>query len=308
MNIFEKYGLKEVTDVHFIAIEDDQARGVSQGDTVLFLDSLKLSNLSISAEEVKYYGGYGNSVITSWYYNKDVSLELQDALISMESLRLFFGGELQKASAITPVVQHRNKLVLRLSDLPSAPYTWVSARSGRKGRDNNAPTAMDLPVRVFWEAGETNPQKAMNVTIDAESFPGTYRIVGNGKTRRVNGRDVSVQFVIPKAKIGSGITIGLEADGEPAVFDLPIKAIARNNSELLHIVLYRDINWNELEFYVDVERGELVFRHPEIIITMFMDGEYLEFYDKTDPPQGEYIFEDEGDDLVFAELKEGNYV
>lgn len=38
VNIFDKYGIKEVANVYFEALEDDAAAGVYQGDIVLFLD------------------------------------------------------------------------------------------------------------------------------------------------------------------------------------------------------------------------------------------------------------------------------
>lgn len=38
VNIFDKYGIKEVANVYFEALDDDLATGVYAGDIVLFLD------------------------------------------------------------------------------------------------------------------------------------------------------------------------------------------------------------------------------------------------------------------------------
>lgn len=38
VNIFDKYGIKEVANVYFEALEDDPKAGVYKGDIVLFLD------------------------------------------------------------------------------------------------------------------------------------------------------------------------------------------------------------------------------------------------------------------------------
>lgn len=38
LNIFEKYGIKEVANVYFTALEADAARGINVGDIVLYLD------------------------------------------------------------------------------------------------------------------------------------------------------------------------------------------------------------------------------------------------------------------------------
>lgn len=38
LNIFEKYGIKEVANVYFTALEADASRGINVGDVVLYLD------------------------------------------------------------------------------------------------------------------------------------------------------------------------------------------------------------------------------------------------------------------------------
>ena len=58
MNLFQKYGIKEVADVVFYSI-------TPVGDEefytpVLFLDTLKVSTLEKSAEKVSAEGGKGN--------------------------------------------------------------------------------------------------------------------------------------------------------------------------------------------------------------------------------------------------------
>lgn len=50
VNIFDKYGIKEVANVYFEALDDDAAAGVYEGDIVLFLDTLKVSTIETTAE------------------------------------------------------------------------------------------------------------------------------------------------------------------------------------------------------------------------------------------------------------------
>lgn len=57
VNIFDKYGIKEVANVYFEALDDDLAAGVYKGDIVLFLDSLKVSTIEQTAEDVDARGG-----------------------------------------------------------------------------------------------------------------------------------------------------------------------------------------------------------------------------------------------------------
>ena len=66
VNIFDKYGIKEVANVYFEALDDDIKNGVYKGDVVLFLDSLKTSTIEQSAETADARGGWGNPKLVSW--------------------------------------------------------------------------------------------------------------------------------------------------------------------------------------------------------------------------------------------------
>ena len=57
VNIFEQYGIKEVANVYFEALENDEKAGVYAGDIVLFLDSLKVSTIETTAETTDATGG-----------------------------------------------------------------------------------------------------------------------------------------------------------------------------------------------------------------------------------------------------------
>ena len=57
MNPFEKLGMKEVADVQFIPFKQMPDAGITAGDVVLFLDTLKVSTIDITAEEAEARGG-----------------------------------------------------------------------------------------------------------------------------------------------------------------------------------------------------------------------------------------------------------
>ena len=59
-NIFEQYGIKEVADVQFEAIESDKRLGVEAGDVVMYLDPLKISTIEVTADQTEAKGGKGN--------------------------------------------------------------------------------------------------------------------------------------------------------------------------------------------------------------------------------------------------------
>lgn len=135
----------------------------------------------------------------------------------------------------------------------------------------------------------------MSITIDAESFPGTYRIVGHGKARSAKGHDRNIQFTIPYAKIVSSTPLTMSSEGEPAVFDVELKALARNDSELLQITFYRLLE--PLQAYIDVVDGMLVLGGMDLNISLILDEEFLVLRDRDAPPVG-YLATLEGDDLV----------
>ena len=96
VNIFDKYGIKEVANVYFEALADDPASNVYAGDIVLFLDTLKVSTIETTAETTDATGGWGNPKLISWDYGKEITLTLEDALISLESLRFMLGGAIHR--------------------------------------------------------------------------------------------------------------------------------------------------------------------------------------------------------------------
>ena len=98
VNIFEKYGIKEVANVYFEALDNDPSNGIQKGDIVLYLDTLKVSTIETTAENVAAQGGWGNPKLVMWDYGKEINLTLEDALISLESLRFMMGGAIKHSA------------------------------------------------------------------------------------------------------------------------------------------------------------------------------------------------------------------
>lgn len=107
MNIFEYYGIKEVANVYFEALTDDTKLGsnIKKGDIVLYLDTLKVSTVETTAENVSAQGGWGNPKLITWDYGKDINVTLEDAVVTFEELRIMLGAKL-KESANEAVTVH----------------------------------------------------------------------------------------------------------------------------------------------------------------------------------------------------------
>ena len=94
-SILDRYGIKEVADVTFYKLNDDGTPGVP----VLFLDTLKVSTIEQTAEQVDARGGKGNPKLITWDYGKEISVTIEDALFSPKSLAIMMGNGAVSAKA-----------------------------------------------------------------------------------------------------------------------------------------------------------------------------------------------------------------
>ena len=102
-NIFERYGIKEVANVYFEALKNNDTMGYKAGDIVLFLDTLKVSTIETTAENVSAQGGWGNPKLVTWDYGKDINITLEDAVISWEEMSILLGAEKRNGSSDEPI-------------------------------------------------------------------------------------------------------------------------------------------------------------------------------------------------------------
>lgn len=302
VNIFEKYGIKEVANVYFEALDTDIKTGVYKGDIVLFLDTLKVSTIETTAENVAAQGGWGNPRLVQWDYGKEINVTLTDALISLESLRFMLGGAIKKkGTSQDPIIVHHTEEVtcktggvvpkpedhltgvemtptakyghpIRLINLTKGTRTQIVVESG--GADKTIPgnkaiiftnpsliegtttgssevatynqiTAEGDRIRIFWdeilEGGSGETETAVEVTISPRTFPGTYKIVGDTFMRsQETSTDEPFQFIINKAKVQSNVTLTLQAEGDPATFDMTLNVLRdTSGDEMMKLIRYK---------------------------------------------------------------------
>ena len=288
VNIFDKYGIKEVANVYFEALEDDLAAGVYKGDIVLFLDTLKVSTIETTAENTAAQGGWGNPKLVQWDYGKEINITLEDALLSLESLRFMLGGAIKKPAQNAPVVVRHTEEVVCLANgvvpkpkdhltgvelTPTAsanhPIRLINVTTGARtqltsgsiggtqaimfvnpkmidGANNQQQTVEGNHIRIFWEEVLENndgSETAVEVTISPDTFPGTYKVIGDTFMRsEKTGKDEPFQFVINKAKVQSNVTITLQAEGDPSTFEMTLNVLRSTNdqgeNEMMKLVRY----------------------------------------------------------------------
>jgi hypothetical protein len=98
MNIFKKYGIRDIADVTFYSIY--HIGGETYYLPVLYLDTLKVSSIENKVEVVEGKGAKGNARLLTWDFGRDVTLKLEDALFSSASMSMLMTGQLyQKLSS-----------------------------------------------------------------------------------------------------------------------------------------------------------------------------------------------------------------
>lgn len=208
---------------------------------------------------------WGNPKLIMWDYNKDINITLEDALISMESLRLMMGGKLKKAAAQAKVVIHHTeeavvatentapKIFDHLTEqeltLPGD-YRYINLTTGVRGKVTTTggetfKGAEGDHIRFFFDEERTGTEgkEAIEISISPDTYPGTYKVVGETFIRsEATGKDEAFQFIINKAKVLSEVTITLQAEGDPSTFSMTLNVLRSVNEngqpEMMKLVKY----------------------------------------------------------------------
>jgi hypothetical protein len=83
----ERFGMVTVMDVVLYDIEANGAQGAPK----LFLDTLKMTNINTEGSNKEIRGGIGNDMLISYDFGRTANVEIQDALLSPQSLAVLWG-------------------------------------------------------------------------------------------------------------------------------------------------------------------------------------------------------------------------
>lgn len=258
-NMFEKYGLKEVANVTFYDIVTKKP--------VLFLDTLKVSTIEQTAENTEARGGWGNPALITWDYNKEVNVTLEDALFSAASLKTIMGAGIDvtktgnaktldvnenltvdKDNKVTLAYKPKTGEKIYILDPVQGEYVEILTADFDTAKnqitlssDLQASYPVGSAVQVFYkvEVEGEDTGAAVEITIGAAQFGGTYKVVGDTIVRsEKTGKDEPFQFVIEKAKIQSEVTFTMEAEGDPATFNLPLRVLRDEHNQMFKLIKY----------------------------------------------------------------------
>ena len=278
-SIFEQYGIKEVADVTFY--ERDTA---GNEKPVLYIDTAKVSTIEKTASTAEARGGKGNPALISWDFGLEINVTLEDALFSPKSMAIMQGaGVVEQATEqhevtidVTNEVYEftstsRDSITLKHDYVENSIYIYMIDENGRwttgeqlrgwkKGSEDNIiiidsedENATEIPVEitkvaVFYKTkiDGTNGNAGV-IKINSDTFPGTYRVVGDTYARnRATGKDEFFQFIIHRAKVNPENTITLSAEGDPSTFNMSLKVLRDiGSSAMIDLVQYNFAVENE---------------------------------------------------------------
>ena len=237
MNILDRYGIKEVADVTFYEIADNGEAGAP----VLYLDTLKVSTIEQTAESTSARGGKGNPELIMWDYGKEITVTLEDALFSAKSMALMYGVDINNTSDFGK----------ETTILKTVKPSQVSS-DGSKITINGQDFTVSGSVTYYDENGSSTTTKAsaayatakitvsgQKIVISSDKFPKTYYITGDTYARsEATGKDEFFQFIIPKAKMQSEVTLTMEAEGDPSTFNMNLKVLRPADGDMMKLVKY----------------------------------------------------------------------
>lgn len=254
-NILDRYGIKEVADVTFYKLENGKPTA-----PVLYLDTLKVSTIEQTAESTSARGGKGNPELIVWDYGKEITVTLEDALFSPKSMALMFGAVDTDNNPVVGEDISIIKRVIRRGEIKLAsnnnPYFIVhnqkydltnttSLVSSVKFYDDNG-SDVTTSVNGSWVSdaytyavADLKVTSAYKIEISPDTFPGTYYITGDTYARsEEDGTDEFFQFIIPKAKVTSEVTLTMEAEGDPSTFSMNLKVLRPKDQPMMELVKY----------------------------------------------------------------------
>lgn len=266
-NLLDKYGIKEVADVVFYT-QDASTGAINWSNPVLYLDTLKVSTIEQTAENVSARGGKGNPELVTWDYNKEITLTLEDALFSAKSLAFMFGttpdsgsvgtvtqmispSELEKSGSKyywkLPGVREEEQAYKEITApvFYNANGSTVAATGVSYDKSNgwtmtvaDGSTATTYPIVGVLIS--YTPSSGTEIKIDSDRFPGQYAIVGDTFARPQGSTlDEMFQFIIYNAKVNSEVTLTLEAEGDPTTFNMSVKVLKpKTGKTMMKLIKY----------------------------------------------------------------------
>lgn len=174
-------------------------------------------------------------------------------------VRFYPAGSLKvENGAIAYVETEQDKqpnAVLEFTTLKVSNLEFTAEQSEARGGKGNAPliiwdygrevniTLEDALMSVECMKKVFGSTATDGIVIGAKTFPDNYAIVGTTFARsQADGEDHLFTFFVPNAKMGSEVTLTMEAEGDPTVFSMNMRALRASSTDDTMVALLPDEN------------------------------------------------------------------
>lgn len=209
-------------------------------------------------------------IVADWNFGGDTPYDLIHPIKSgIENVHVLDRMEKCKASQTFAIDANKNLAMANyryMQEYSEAPLTvYIDPKtmkpyepnSGSFTRQNgdvitgNLRIIKQYEVYYKWTRTIAPPYTALGhrIIVDAQHFPGAYRIVGETFARgRADGKDQRYQFEIPLAKLSPETNLTLQADGDPTTFTMNFKVLRRDDGVMMKLTQY-NVDCNTYDGY-----------------------------------------------------------
>ena len=238
-----KFGVVTVMDV---LLKDPETK-----QPVLFLDTLKITSINQEASTKEIRGGIGAPQLINYDYARNVTLEIQDALASLGSLQLLWGGDFidgdvdytavfsahatEDAGTVSIAIPAEITIggvadeILIIDGLNGKTYNVTAIAGQSLTLDLTAVPAGNPELKVFVPATAAASVESgvAALAIKSTSMPPTVEMTGlTFFIDQATGKKVNMEITVPLLKINTSGGLAMEAEGDAAVFDFNGVALA----------------------------------------------------------------------------------
>lgn len=220
-----RFGVREICDVAFRAKSKMTLGGRTfyKNEPVIYFDSLKTSSLEGTSTTVYATGSRGNTRLIAWEGERTLTFNMEDALISPESLAILSGAGLAKATKNKPVYVHMTSQVqvdTKNTIVIPEIACWNGAATGTPGigdaKDYKHANA-DIFCMVLSDSGTVDVEPCVPATVVYDNDKTTITCYADGAAGHKDlevGKVVLVDYYIKKVSNTMLIEITPEIKGQ----------------------------------------------------------------------------------------------
>ena len=265
----ERYAIREAALFHFY----DPTTNKPQ----FTLNTLKMTEVETTGETTYAQGGRGNAKIVGFSSDRAATVTLQDALFTNDVLAALTGnpvtegseildfsyrgrtdadGDIELPNTVNEIVavyplmvdeqtNDREKEVIEKTSAveEEGNYAYTLVGETLEIEKHNGTEWEEVPANTLFRVYYTHEVSSTSktVTVTADNFGGTFKIIGDIMVRDENGVDHSAKFTANRAKIEDNFSFIASPEGEPSVLDLPLELLRDSEGTMWSLTIHDSV-------------------------------------------------------------------